>query len=160
MKEVKSFSFQYTEYSSIEELSDKEQEIVKRAIDAQKGSYSPYSHFSVGAAVLLKNGVVITGSNQENGAYPSGLCAERVALFSAGAQYPKQPIEIIAISASHHGKLVDFPVPPCGGCRQVMSEYRTIGGQNYTVIMVGLKQTVKVDVDHLLPFNFTNADDM
>lgn len=160
MKEVKDFSFRYSEYSSVEELSAKEQEIVKYSIDAQKGSYSPYSHFSVGAALLLKNGEIVTGSNQENGAYPSGLCAERVALFSAGAKFPKVPIELLVVSASFEGKLVEYPVPPCGACRQVMTEYRTIGGQSYPVIMVGAKRTIKVDVEGLLPFNFTNANEM
>lgn len=160
MKEIRNFSFQYSEYASIEELGEKEQKIVRESIDAQKSSYSPYSKFSVGAAILLKNGEIVIGSNQENGAYPSGLCAERVALFSAGAKFPKVPIEMMAISASNMGKLVNFPVPPCGGCRQVMSEYRLVGGQTFPVIMVGAKKIISVDVQDLMPFNFTNPSDM
>lgn len=160
MKEIKDFTFEYTEYTSLSELSPVEQNLAQRSIEAQSGSYSPYSHFRVGAAVLLKNGEIVTGSNQENGAYPSGLCAERVALFAAGAQFPQQAIELLVISASHNFKPVETPIPPCGACRQVMSEYRMIGGQSYPVIMIGSKKIIKTDVQNLLPFTFNNVENM
>lgn len=160
MKEVKDFSFRYSEYTSIDELSIDEQNVVKCAIEAQHSSYSPYSRFRVGAAVLLMNGKVVVGSNQENGAYPSGMCAERVALFAAGANYPGVNIKLMAISASNMKGLVEYPITPCGGCRQVMLEYSHVGGVDYPVIMVGSQKIIRVDgVADLLPFNFFSADD-
>ena len=134
--------------------------LAEKAYEALKTSYSPYSHFAVGAALLLKNGEIILGSNQENGAYPSGLCAERVALFYAGATFPNVPVKAIAIAANHNGTPTDNPVAPCGGCRQVMIETRTIGKEPITLIMVGKKRVVVVDdVSHMLPFSFTNMDE-
>lgn len=160
MKISKEFGFKYSEYASKEELSSENALLVSKAIDAQKSSYSPYSKFSVGAALILDNGEIIQGSNQENGAYPSGLCAERVAIFYAGAKHPGVAIRAIAISASFNGQLTDEPVPPCGACRQVMIESRNIGQKPIKVLLVGRNKIFEVeDVTFLLPFNFSNANE-
>jgi cytidine deaminase len=160
MKQVKEFEFKYTEHSDKEELDSQDIRLIDKAIDAQKSSYSPYSKFSVGAAVLLENGEIIQGSNQENGAYPSGLCAERVALFYAGAKYPKVPIVSIAISASFNSRPTTDPVPPCGACRQVMIESRNVGKKPMKVLLVGEKKIYEIeDVTFLLPFNFSSVND-
>ena len=107
----------------MDELSDAERHLVELAIEATSRSYAPYSHFNVGAAVLLANGQEIIGCNQENAAYPSGLCAERTALFAAGAQYPNVPVKMLAIAArGTDGELQYEPVGPCGSCRQVIIE--------------------------------------
>ena len=129
--------------------------LVAKALEAQKGSYSPYSHFQVGAALLLANGTVVMGANQENAAYPSGLCAERTALFAAGANYPDVPLECLAIAGSDHGVLCESPASPCGACRQVMAEYQKKFGKPLKIILVGSKRIRKFyQVDDLLPFIF------
>ncbi|HPF93839.1 MAG TPA: cytidine deaminase [Tenuifilaceae bacterium] len=158
MQNSKSLSFSFTEYGSINDLSEKYKKLAHQAIEATKTSYSPYSEFAVGAALLLTNGEVILGSNQENGAYPSGICAERVALFYAGTAFPNVPVEAIAIAASYKGKPVDEPISPCGACRQVMIETQNIGKRPYKVIMIGQKRVVEVDdATFLLPFTFSNT---
>lgn len=157
MQKSKSLSFSYTEYGSIEELPEKYRQIALQAIEATKLSYSPYSEFAVGAALLLSNNEVVLGSNQENGAYPSGICAERVALFYAGTAYPNVPVDAIAIAASYKGVAVAEPIAPCGACRQVMIETQNKGKSPYKVIMIGAKKTVVVDnVSFLLPFTFSD----
>lgn len=160
MRQVKESGFKFTEYSSKEELESVDALLIDMAIEAQKSSYSPYSKFKVGAAVLLENGEIIQGSNQENGAYPSGLCAERVALFYAGAKYPNVPITTIAITASFNNHLLNEPVPPCGACRQVMIESRNIGKKPMKVILAGAQRIYEVeDASFLLPFSFSNVTD-
>ncbi|MHC1702283.1 MAG: cytidine deaminase [Tenuifilaceae bacterium] len=161
MKKTKESGFKYSEYSNKEELSTEDAKLVDLAIDAQKSSYSPYSKFCVGAALLLENGEVIQGSNQENGAYPSGLCAERVALFYAGTKFPGIVIKTIAISASFNGQPTNEPVPPCGACRQVMIESRNIGKKPLKVILVGKEKIYEIeDTTFLLPFNFSSVNDV
>lgn len=156
----KDSSFQYAEYPAIEDLPGNFKNLAIRAKEAVKTSYSPYSKFAVGAAVLLENGEIILGSNQENGAYPSGICAERVALFYSGSAYPNVPIVAIAVSAFYQGKPVTEPVAPCGACRQVMLESQNIGNKPYSIIMIGERKVVVVDdVRFLLPFTFSNIDD-
>lgn len=105
-----------------DELTEEQREVLQIAKDQTQRSYSPYSHFQVGAAAKLANGVVVRGSNQENAAYPSGLCAERTALFAAGAQYPDQPVTKLAIACYTGGHFTKEPGSPCGACRQVMLE--------------------------------------
>ena len=145
----------YTEYAGIEELAPQDRALVEAARAAQKGSYAPYSHFNVGAAVLLENGVTVTGSNQENAASPSGLCAERTAMFAAGAQYPGVPMVCIAIVGGPDFGICDDPATPCGACRQVMAEYQKTGGRPLAVIMTGGKAVWKFDrVEDVLPFIF------
>lgn len=160
MKIIKEFGFKFIEHSNKETLNTDDAQLVDFAIDAQKSSYSPYSKFKVGAAIHLKNGEIIQGSNQENGAYPSGLCAERVALFYAGVKFPNIPIKAIAITASFNNQLTGEPVPPCGACRQVMIESRNIGDEPMKVILVGKDRIYVIeDVTFLLPFNFSSVKD-
>lgn len=105
-----------------EELTDSDKLLIEAAKEATKRSYAPYSHFNVGAAALLDDGTIVTGSNQENAAYPSGLCAERTTLFHVGSEYPDKAITILAIAASNSEGFTEQPVTPCGACRQVMLE--------------------------------------
>ena len=145
----------YSEYESVEQMEQQERELVEAAIDAIRGSYAPYSKFNVGAAVRLDNGEIIQGANQENAAYPSGICAERTAMFYASAKYPENAITAIAIGASQQGVLCSNPVSPCGACRQVMAEYQTKGGQPMTIFLIGSEKIWKFEkVNDLLPLIF------
>ena len=128
MKTVK-LDINYTEYSSIDEMEPQDIELVKAAIEAQKGSYAPYSTFNVGAALRLEDGTIVKGANQENAAYPSGLCAERTAMFAASANNPGKAMLSLAIVGGFNGTLSDTPCSPCGACRQVMAEYQTLAGR-------------------------------
>ncbi|HET8753594.1 MAG TPA: cytidine deaminase [Salinimicrobium sp.] len=122
MKKV-TISANFSVFDSIEELPQDVHELMQQAILARNNSYSPYSQFQVGAAILLDNNEVISGSNQENASYPAGLCAERTAIFYAGAKYPKARMLKMAISAKSLKHLVENPTPPCGSCRQAIAEY-------------------------------------
>ncbi len=154
----KSISLNYFEYSSIDELQGNDKSLALQAIEATKSSYSPYSEFAVGAALLLDNDDVVLSSNQENGAYPSGMCAERVAIFYAGSKFPDIPIKAIAIAANYKGAIPQQPLAPCGACRQVMIESQMRGGKPFKVIMVGERKIVIVeDATFLLPFTFSNV---
>lgn len=151
----KKINVTYQEYSSVEEMTLEDQALVAAALEAQKGSYSPYSDFQVGAALQLANGVIVKGANQENIAYPSGLCAERVAMFWAGANYPDVPMDTLAIAGSDHGVLCESPASPCGSCRQVMAEYQKKYKHPLKIILVGSKRIRKFScVEDLLPFIF------
>ena len=151
----KKLSICYEEYASVEEMSLEDQKLVAAALEAQKGSYSPYSQFQVGAALLLEDGTVIKGANQENIAYPSGLCAERVAMFAAGANYPDVAMDTLVIVGSDHGVLCDAPASPCGACRQVMAEYQKIGKKPMSIILTGKDKIWKfARVEDVLPFIF------
>lgn len=152
----KTLNINYHVFSCIEEMSEEDAALVKAAIKASDGSYSPYSHFRVGAALRLENGVIVCGANQENAAFPSGLCAERTAMFSAGAAYPGCAQLSIAIAAKNpDGTLTEQPAFPCGSCRQVMAEYQKISGKPMSVIVFGTKAICKYDkVDDVLPFIF------
>jgi cytidine deaminase len=110
-------------YNSVEELTNEIQDLMSQAVAIRKTAYAPYSNFKVGTAILLDNGEVILGSNQENAAYPSGLCAERVAIFHAGAIFPNAKILKMAISAASENTTTSAPIPPCGSCRQSIAEY-------------------------------------
>lgn len=145
----------YNEYESLDQLDLRDRELAQAAIEATKSSYAPYSHFNVGAAVRLDNGEIIKGSNQENAAYPSGICAERTAMFYASANYPENAMTAIAITASQNGTLCDNPVTPCGSCRQVMAQYQTKGGQPMEILLIGGKKIWKFSkVDDVLPLIF------
>lgn len=110
-------------YDSIEELPSDVHDLMLEAVAIRKTAYAPYSNFKVGVALLLENGLTVQGSNQENAAYPSGLCAERVAVFYAGSRYPSVKILKMAISAASSNSTVSTPIPPCGACRQSIAEY-------------------------------------
>ena len=140
----------------LSELSEEEQQLVTNAKSALKTAYAPYSGFLVGASVLLENGEIINGSNQENVAYPSGLCAERVALFFAGAKYPDVKVKTITVSVLSKNFEVKDVVSPCGACRQVMAEYEEKQEQAIKVILHSPTDEVLIanTVEDLLPFMF------
>jgi len=151
----KELKINFCEYASASELDAQDRELVNEALEAIKGSYAPYSHFNVGAAVRLSNGTIVRGANQENAAYPSGLCAERTAMFSAGASYPQEDMCSIAIAGGFNGNLTDVPASPCGACRQVMAQYQSKSGKPMSIILVGAKGIWKFQkVDDILPFIF------
>ncbi|PID68657.1 MAG: cytidine deaminase [Flavobacteriia bacterium] len=115
----------YRVYESVAVLTDQNQLLMQAATKAIHNAYAPYSQFNVGAAVLLENGEIVTGNNQENAAYPSGMCAERVAVWNAMSHYPEQKIKKVAIIAQSPLRTVNKPVAPCGACRQVLMEYES-----------------------------------
>lgn len=145
-----------TEYDSENELSPEDRKLLKQARRAALAAYAPYSQFRVGAAVALESGLMVTGNNQENAAYPSGLCAERVALFAASAQHPGMKFKAIAVACC---KGRDEPVTPCGGCRQVLHEYERMHGSEIKMILAGEKGKVWVvkRAGDLLPLAFDSA---
>ena len=141
----------------MDELSDAERSLIDVAIDSTSRSYAPYSHFHVGAALLLADNTLIRGCNQENAAFPSGLCAERSALFAAGAQFPDVPPVMLAIAARDtQGELTDEPVSPCGPCRQVLIETETRYGRKLRILLYGKKKVFVMDgISNLMPLSFT-----
>ena len=146
---------EYQQFKDIAQMSADDQELIRAAVRAVKNSYAPYSKFHVGAALRLETGEIVSGANQENAAYPSGLCAERTAMFAANATHPNVPQISIAIAARHKGKILDTPPTPCGACRQVMAEYQKIGGKPMSVILYGKKVIYKFEkVDDILPLIF------
>ena len=142
-----------------EELSAADRELLDAACEATKRSYAPYSHFSVGAAARLGNGVIVSGSNQENAAYPSGTCAERTTLFYANSQYPDQPVETLAIAArNERGEYLAEPIPPCGACRQVMLETEARSCRPMRILLYGTEGIYELTgVCSLLPLSFSAA---
>jgi cytidine deaminase len=141
----------------LEELTSEEQHLINSAIEATQRSYAPYSNFHVGAAVRLENGVEVIGCNQENAAYPSGLCAERTALFSAGAQYPNIGVKMLAIAArGTDGELQFEPVGPCGSCRQVIIESETRAKHSIRILLYGRKCVYVIEgIRQLMPLSFS-----
>ena len=151
-KEIK---IAYIEYESLDQLDSADRKLADAAIEAISQSYAPYSNFNVGAAIMFEDGEILKGSNQENAAYPSGLCAERTALFYASSSRPDTPIKALAIAAGQNGKLCRTPATPCGACRQVMAQYQTKGERPMAVILVGADKIWKFEkVDDLLPLIF------
>lgn len=145
----------YREYYKTEELPVLYADLLTEARRMTNLAYAPYSGFCVGAAILLDNGVIVTGNNQENAAYPSGLCAERTALFYANANYPDVPVEAIAISAQNKSGFIREPVKPCGSCRQVMLETETRFKKTIVIILDGQDSILMLKgVDTLLPLSF------
>jgi cytidine deaminase len=136
------FNTRLEEYDLMDELSDARIVLVKKAMEAAADAYAPYSDFRVGVAVRLQNGEIITGNNQENAAYPSGLCAERVALFYAGSRFPAAAAECMAIAALRGGTFLEEPVSPCGACRQVLLESEARGGRPLEVILFGTRKII------------------
>lgn len=159
MNEIKIDTTLY-QFRNCDELPTQIQELMKKAVEARDNAYAPYSQFQVGAAVLLQNGVVVLGSNQENAAFPSGLCAERTAIFSAGANYPDQQILAICITASSLVKDTLEPIPPCGACRQSLLEYEVKQNGNIPVYFMGKFGVVikSNSIKNLLPFIFNNTN--
>jgi cytidine deaminase len=144
--------------NSVSELQPDEQIMVEKAIDAAAKAYAPYSKFRVGACVLLANGLFFEGSNQENAAYPSGLCAERVAMFYANAQFPDVAVTKIAVVAFNGQGMLQNPISPCGSCRQVLLESEQRSGSPLKVILVGKPEVFVVNGAYqLLPLSFGKA---
>ena len=141
----------------MEELNEDEQYLIQKAIESTNNSYAPHSHFHVGAALLLDDGTVLPGCNQENAAFPAGLCAERSAIFAAGAQYPGVAVKMLAIAARDtNGELTDEPISPCGTCRQVMIETETRYGQPIRILLYGRRRIFVTDgIKNLMPLSFT-----
>jgi cytidine deaminase len=155
-KEIRIF---YSEYNSLEELPGGMEKLIEEARLISQKAWSPYSGFCVGAAVKLTNGLIIKGNNQENAAYPSGLCAERTALFYANANYPEIPVEAIAISAHNEKGMVREPVKPCGSCRQVLLETEMRFNHPIKIILDGQNSVCIFDgIDSLLPMSFRPED--
>ena len=150
---------EYILYENKEELDIESQKLLDIAIETRKKAYAPYSKFSVGAAILLDNGKIITGNNQENAAYPSGMCAERVAIYSAGAMHPESTIKKITISASSSQRKVVKPVAPCGACRQAIAEYEIKQDTPIEIIFMGeTGAIIKVhSLKDLLPLAFDKS---
>ncbi|MDO5510068.1 MAG: cytidine deaminase [Weeksellaceae bacterium] len=151
MKEVYTFSYQVAD---IENITQEQQNLLQSARQARKNAYAPYSNFHVGAAVLLSNGEVVLGNNQENAAYPSGICAERAAIFAAMANQPSASIIRLAIAAGKKGD--PFPISPCGSCRQVLVEYENRQKKQFEILFeFGDDKVIIVDAAaDLLPFAF------
>ena len=151
----KRITIDFTEYASPEEMSPQDRELVEAALRARAGSYSPYSKFRVGAALRLVDGTIVLGANQENIAYPSGLCAERTAMFAAGANHPGVAFDTLAIVGGNGDEVCELPAAPCGACRQVMAEYQRLYGQPLKVILIGTHAIYKFhQVEDLLPLIF------
>ena len=144
------------EVYSFGELNEEDRNLVETAREATWKSYAPYSKFHVGAAALLENGIVVTGNNQENVAYPSGLCAERTALFYANSQYPEVAVKALAIAARHaDGTPHRGIITPCGACRQVMLETEKRFGTPMRILLCGEEEVYEIEsVKHLLPLCF------
>lgn len=146
-------------FESISELPDSIQELMDKAHKAREKAYAPYSHFKVGATILLDSGEIISGNNQENAAYPSGMCAERVAVFHTGAIYPNAIIKSMVLTARSLNNETTAPVPPCGACRQVLAEYEVKQESPIEIYFMG--ETGKIvkanSVKDLLPLIFDNT---
>jgi cytidine deaminase len=147
---------QFSAYSSLQELPTDIQNLMEQAVSVRKNAYAPYSKFRVGAAILLDNGQIVLGSNQENAAYPSGLCAERVAIFHAGAIYPEAKIIKMAITAASDTNTTISPIPPCGACRQSIAEYETRQDTPIEIYFMGETGDIYMSesLKNLLPFMF------
>lgn len=143
-------------YNGISDLSNEIQSLMNQAIEIRKKAYAPYSKFRVGAAILLDNGKIVLGSNQENAAYPSGLCAERVAIFQAGAIYPEAKIVKLAITAASDTNPTLSPIPPCGACRQSIAEYEFKQDTPIEIYFMGESGEIykSNSINNLLPLSF------
>ena len=148
----------FEHYKDASELGKEEQELISKAREACNDAYAPYSNFHVGSAILLMNGTVVTGNNQENAAYPSGLCAERVAIFAASATHKNVAIKTIAVACKSPNFVICTPVTPCGACRQVIAEYQEKYNHPIRIIMTGEKGEVYAcnGIEQLLPLMFNS----
>ena len=154
-----SFSCSFERYDSRKEIPAELQPLIDACYSAKESAYAPYSGFSVGAALLLENGAIVIGNNQENAAYPSGLCAERVAIFQAGAIYPEAKIVKLAITAASDTNPTKSPIPPCGACRQAISEYEVKQDKPIVIYFMGESgKVIKSDsLANLLPLVFDKS---
>ena len=155
MKEI-TITTQFKVFDSVQELPNDIQDLMTQAIEVRKNAYAPYSKFRVGVAIFLDNGKIVVGSNQENAAYPSGLCAERVAIFYAGAVYPEAKILKMAITAASDTNQTTAPIPPCGSCRQSIAEYEIRQETPIEIYFMGEIGAIykSESLKNLLPFMF------
>lgn len=146
-------------YDSITELPKDIQDLMEQSVNARNAAYAPYSKFNVGAAILLDNGEVIIGSNQENASYPSGLCAERTAIYYAGAKFPKAKLLKMALTASSQNQVTNQPIPPCGACRQTIAEYEVKQNAPIEIYFMGAEGKVvkSKSLVNLLPLIFESS---
>ena len=153
-------SVELTVYTSVDELSNNDRELIERAKKVSKTAYAPYSQFYVGAAIRLSSNEIIEGSNQENMAYPSGMCAERVAIYYANSFHSDAKIDTIAVTAFAKSFDVNHPVSPCGACRQSMAEYELKQKQPIRLIMTGESGDIYVaeSIETILPFMFNEIE--
>lgn len=149
----------FTVFEDIDELPETVKKLMQQAIIACEKAYAPYSHLKVGAALLLENGEIVTGNNQENASYPSGLCAERVATYQAGAQFPDVPIKMVAITAISNQRTITDPIPPCGACRQAFAEYEIKQNSPIQIYFMGqVGKVIKAEsLNDLFPFLFKKS---
>ena len=152
-------TIEYTVYPSLRDLEINDLGLMEQAITSRANAYAPYSNFHVGAAVLLANGKVVIGNNQENASYPSGLCAERVAIFQAGALYPGIAIKTVAITATSKNYIVEEPAAPCGNCRQAIIEYEQKQKTPIAILLMGEKgEVIKItSMADILPLAFSSS---
>lgn len=157
--ENRTFTTSYQYFESKADLEKEDLELMEQAIKAHENAYAPYSQFHVGCALLLENGKVILGNNQENAAYPSGMCAERVAIWKASSDFPGVKVLKLAIAVRSNNQVVDKPVGPCGSCRQTLSEYEINQKQGIEVFFMGEKgPVIKTDsLLELLPLAFDKS---
>ncbi|MDI5899018.1 cytidine deaminase [Flavobacterium yafengii] len=155
MKEI-TITTQFKVFDSLQELPNDIQDLMTQAVEVRKNAYAPYSKFRVGVAIVLDNGKIVVGSNQENAAYPSGLCAERVAIFYAGAVYPEAKILKMAITAASDSNQTTAPIPPCGSCRQSIAEYEIKQETPIEIYFMGEIGAIykSESLKNLLPFMF------
>lgn len=155
MKEI-TITTQFKVFDSVQDLPNDIQELMTQAVEVRKNAYAPYSKFRVGVAIVLDNGKIVLGSNQENAAYPSGLCAERVAIFYAGAVYPEAKILKMAITAASDSNQTTAPIPPCGSCRQSIAEYEIKQETPIEIYFMGEIGAIykSESLKNLLPFMF------
>lgn len=154
------FTVAYTEYNGVSQLADDDRQLLEEAWLACKSAYAPYSKFYVGASVRLANNMIFRGNNQENAAYPSGICAERVAVFSAASSQPGIALKTIAVVAKTDVFNLTNPVTPCGACRQVIAEYEMLSGQPIRIILQGNSDKIWLleGIANLLPMMFHGGD--
>lgn len=155
MKEI-TITTQFKVFDSVQDLPNDIQDLMTQAVEVRKNAYAPYSKFRVGVAIVLDNGKIVLGSNQENAAYPSGLCAERVAIFYAGAVYPEVKILKMAITATSDSNQTTAPIPPCGSCRQSIAEYEIKQETPIEIYFMGEIGAIykSESLKNLLPFMF------
>lgn len=159
MAQKKELRFEITVYNDLSELGTEDQALMFQAVAARQYAYAPYSNFRVGSAVVLENGEVVIGNNQENASYPSGLCAERVAIFQAGAKFPNVKLKTMAITATSDNYEVTSPAAPCGNCRQAMYEYEFKQKQPIRLLLMGETGSVIecYSVNDILPLGFNSS---
>ena len=158
--QTQNLEIKYTVFKSIDELLEEDKMLIDKAKEISEKAYCPYSGFRVGAAVLMDNGEIFTANNQENAAYPQGMCAERIALFYAMSQFPSQKIKSIAVCGNPQSFELKHFISPCGGCRQVMLECEERSGEKIRILLSGASGEVLMieGVANLLPFQFSGKD--